>query len=280
MPLIFLNCFSCKLERIPPTHPPAPKKKKKGKKILLNTNTLYVLFMNVIWFTCSHALIYFYCFITKYYLLLMQITFSLLFSLVIAFVSDALSAAPDKTSVLSRDASFRHEFHEIVRWEILVVCFLLNLYNVFAMIQKLLMMMHGLGDGCWKWFKCWGLCWRCKACLGRTLDVNLRRDCCKGVCFKCFIKWFRLPTFMLGSSFLKQCLPVIIGKSSSNCGLPGLFVMSLFSLLNFYKFDIFLSVVLVILRLYVSELVVFSEWKHFQGKLLVFWCLIVFLKML
>ena len=35
--------------------------------------------------------------------------------------------------------------------------------------------------------------------------------------------------------------------------------MSLFSLLNFYKFDIFLSVVLVILRLYVSELVVFSE---------------------
>jgi len=45
----------------------------------------------------------------------MQITFSLLFSLVIAFVSDALSAAPDKTSVLSSDASFRHEFHEIVR---------------------------------------------------------------------------------------------------------------------------------------------------------------------
>ncbi|XP_030954556.1 nuclear pore complex protein NUP205 isoform X1 [Quercus lobata] len=43
-----------------------------------------------------------------------QITFSLLFSLVIAFVSDALSAAPDKTSVLSSDASFRHEFHEIV----------------------------------------------------------------------------------------------------------------------------------------------------------------------
>lgn len=43
-----------------------------------------------------------------------QITFSLLFSLVIAFVSDALSAAPDKASVLSRDPSFRHEFHEIV----------------------------------------------------------------------------------------------------------------------------------------------------------------------
>ncbi|TXG61268.1 hypothetical protein EZV62_012631 [Acer yangbiense] len=44
----------------------------------------------------------------------MQITFSLLFSLVIAFVSDALSAVPDKSSVLSRDASFRKEFHETV----------------------------------------------------------------------------------------------------------------------------------------------------------------------
>ncbi|XP_009364040.2 nuclear pore complex protein NUP205 [Pyrus x bretschneideri] len=43
-----------------------------------------------------------------------QITFSLLFSLVIAFVSDALNAVPDRASVLSRDASFRHEFHEIV----------------------------------------------------------------------------------------------------------------------------------------------------------------------
>ncbi|XAR66900.1 hypothetical protein NMG60_11013275 [Bertholletia excelsa] len=43
-----------------------------------------------------------------------QITCSLLFSLVIAFISDALSAAPDKASVLSHDASFRHEFHETV----------------------------------------------------------------------------------------------------------------------------------------------------------------------
>ncbi|CAK7343274.1 unnamed protein product [Dovyalis caffra] len=42
------------------------------------------------------------------------ITFSLLFSLVIAFISDALSAVPDKGSILSRDASFRKEFHEIV----------------------------------------------------------------------------------------------------------------------------------------------------------------------
>ncbi|KAJ8528333.1 hypothetical protein K7X08_022025 [Anisodus acutangulus] len=39
---------------------------------------------------------------------------SLLFSLVVALISDALSAVPYKTSVLSRDASFRHEFQESV----------------------------------------------------------------------------------------------------------------------------------------------------------------------
>ncbi|OMO57831.1 Nuclear pore complex protein, partial [Corchorus olitorius] len=43
-----------------------------------------------------------------------QITYSLLFSLIIAFISDALSAVSDKSSVLSHDASFRKEFHEIV----------------------------------------------------------------------------------------------------------------------------------------------------------------------
>ncbi|CAN4094283.1 unnamed protein product [Withania somnifera] len=43
-----------------------------------------------------------------------QITYSLLFSLVVALISDALSAVPDKTSVLSRDASFRLEFQESV----------------------------------------------------------------------------------------------------------------------------------------------------------------------
>ncbi|KAK6156483.1 hypothetical protein DH2020_010731 [Rehmannia glutinosa] len=43
-----------------------------------------------------------------------QITYSLLFSLVIAFISDALSTAPDKVPVLSHDASFRHDFYEIV----------------------------------------------------------------------------------------------------------------------------------------------------------------------
>lgn len=51
----------------------------------------------------------------------MQIIFSLLFSLVIAFVSDALSAVPDKASVLSSDSSFRCEFHELVREN--MVCF-------------------------------------------------------------------------------------------------------------------------------------------------------------
>lgn len=43
-----------------------------------------------------------------------QIIYGLLFSLVIAFISDALSAAPDRVSVLSRDALFRREFHESV----------------------------------------------------------------------------------------------------------------------------------------------------------------------
>ncbi|KAJ1403557.1 hypothetical protein SESBI_27265, partial [Sesbania bispinosa] len=43
-----------------------------------------------------------------------QITFSLLFALVIAFVSDGLSTVPDKAPVLSSNTSFRHEFHELV----------------------------------------------------------------------------------------------------------------------------------------------------------------------
>ncbi|KAH7657158.1 nuclear pore complex protein Nup205 protein [Dioscorea alata] len=44
----------------------------------------------------------------------LQIIFSLVFTLVIAFTSDALSVVTDKASVLSNDASFRREFHEIV----------------------------------------------------------------------------------------------------------------------------------------------------------------------
>jgi len=42
-----------------------------------------------------------------------------------------------------------------------------------------------------------------------------------------------LGYLVLGSHFLKQCFPVFTGKSSSNCGLPGLFGVSLFSLPNF-----------------------------------------------
>ncbi|KAJ4958575.1 hypothetical protein NE237_025686 [Protea cynaroides] len=44
----------------------------------------------------------------------LQIAFSLLFSLVIGLISDALSTVSDRASVLSRDASFRREFQELV----------------------------------------------------------------------------------------------------------------------------------------------------------------------
>ncbi|MFS8016867.1 putative nucleoporin [Helianthus anomalus] len=43
-----------------------------------------------------------------------MITFSLLVSLIISLISDALSASPDEMSILSRDASFRRDFHETV----------------------------------------------------------------------------------------------------------------------------------------------------------------------
>ncbi|KAK9706158.1 hypothetical protein RND81_07G107800 [Saponaria officinalis] len=43
-----------------------------------------------------------------------QITFGILFSLVIAFTSDALSTVPEQVSVLSHDASFRQQFQETV----------------------------------------------------------------------------------------------------------------------------------------------------------------------
>ncbi|KFK26746.1 hypothetical protein AALP_AA8G287800 [Arabis alpina] len=43
-----------------------------------------------------------------------QITFSLLFSLITTFVSDAISALSDKSSMISQDASFRTEFQDIV----------------------------------------------------------------------------------------------------------------------------------------------------------------------
>ncbi|EOA12740.1 hypothetical protein CARUB_v10028249mg [Capsella rubella] len=43
-----------------------------------------------------------------------QITFSLLFSLIITFVSDAISGLSDKSSMISQDASFRKDFQDIV----------------------------------------------------------------------------------------------------------------------------------------------------------------------
>ncbi|EFH40360.1 hypothetical protein ARALYDRAFT_495190 [Arabidopsis lyrata subsp. lyrata] len=43
-----------------------------------------------------------------------QITFSLLFSLIITFVSDAISGLSDKSSMISQDASFRTDFQDIV----------------------------------------------------------------------------------------------------------------------------------------------------------------------
>ncbi|ESQ37635.1 hypothetical protein EUTSA_v10002339mg [Eutrema salsugineum] len=43
-----------------------------------------------------------------------QITFSLLFSLIITFVSDAISALSDVSSMISQDSSFRTEFQDIV----------------------------------------------------------------------------------------------------------------------------------------------------------------------
>ncbi|KAF6151180.1 hypothetical protein GIB67_037388 [Kingdonia uniflora] len=44
----------------------------------------------------------------------LQIAFCLLFSLMIALISDALSTDVDKASILSRDASFRRDFQELV----------------------------------------------------------------------------------------------------------------------------------------------------------------------
>jgi hypothetical protein len=52
-------------------------------------------------------------FIFLFLLLLSQITYGILFSLVVTFVSDVLSTSGEKAS-LSSDSSFRNEFHELV----------------------------------------------------------------------------------------------------------------------------------------------------------------------
>ncbi|CAN6456375.1 unnamed protein product [Victoria cruziana] len=44
----------------------------------------------------------------------LQIVFSLLFGIVISFISDALSTVPDKTSILCNDTSFRRDFQELM----------------------------------------------------------------------------------------------------------------------------------------------------------------------
>lgn len=51
------------------------------------------------------------------YLLSSQITYGVLFSLVVTFVSDVLSTSGEKAS-LSSDSSFRHEFHDLVSCKI------------------------------------------------------------------------------------------------------------------------------------------------------------------
>ncbi|KAK9071344.1 hypothetical protein SSX86_009912 [Deinandra increscens subsp. villosa] len=43
---------------------------------------------------------------------LIKITYSLLFSLIVSLILDALSASPNQMSILTQDASFRHDFHE------------------------------------------------------------------------------------------------------------------------------------------------------------------------
>jgi hypothetical protein len=51
-----------------------------------------------------------------YYHLSLQITYGILFSLVVTFVSDALSTSHEKASLPS-DSSFRREFHELVSFK-------------------------------------------------------------------------------------------------------------------------------------------------------------------
>lgn len=74
----------------------------------------------------------------------LQIAYSLLFSLVIAVISDALSTAPDKMSVLSRDASFRREFQETVSERRLF--FLLAVEIILLINYKLVMFLFALGN--------------------------------------------------------------------------------------------------------------------------------------
>ncbi|KAK1264926.1 hypothetical protein QJS04_geneDACA016129 [Acorus gramineus] len=67
----------------------------------------------------------------------LQVIFSLLFSLVITFISDALSALPNKNSVLASNISFRHEFQELVSGDLAYISLCLELIcsnNVFQFL--------------------------------------------------------------------------------------------------------------------------------------------------
>lgn len=64
------------------------------------------------------------------YHLPLQITYGVLFSLVITFVSDALSNSHEKTSLPSSDSSFRHEFHELVSF--LKICLNLHIKLIYV----------------------------------------------------------------------------------------------------------------------------------------------------
>lgn len=68
-----------------------------------------------LWSPSYCSLLALWCFFLFGSYLPVQITYGILFSLVIAFTSDALSTVPEKVSVLARDASFRQEFQDIVR---------------------------------------------------------------------------------------------------------------------------------------------------------------------
>lgn len=61
-------------------------------------------------------ILYHYHLVTLFmYSMFVQVALSLLFSLVIAFVSVSLNTAADNASMLTLEDSFKNEFHEIVR---------------------------------------------------------------------------------------------------------------------------------------------------------------------
>lgn len=171
-----------------------------GSDTLKHQVIFYIAFTS--WFVLQSSPLAELLFLMKPYSSL-QIAFSLLFSLIIAFVSDALGAVSDKPSILSHDASFRHEFHEMVSWIVLddMMCFP-QVLLIFCLIWELMTILHLLGNSCRKWSYCWGICWCSKTCMGGTYDANTWWNCINGGNFKCFIKWFREHLLLPGGHFL------------------------------------------------------------------------------